>query len=56
MQNSLTIHTPGQSGHAFHPNYDNMIEPWRKIQYQPWTWEQTVVEANRKARLTLTPP
>ncbi|GET41105.1 putative penicillin amidase [Microseira wollei NIES-4236] len=56
LQNSLSIHTPGQSGHAFHPHYDNMIEPWRKIQYQPFIWEPSAVQASTEARLTLTPP
>ncbi|MFB2918021.1 penicillin acylase family protein [Aerosakkonema funiforme] len=55
LQNSLSIHPPGQSGHAFHPNYDNAIELWRKTQYYPMLWERSAVEANSKAHLTLTP-
>lgn len=56
LENSLSIHTPGQSGHAFHPHYDDTIEPWRKIQYHPMLWDENLVKATTEAHLTLTPP
>jgi penicillin amidase len=56
LQNSLSIHTTGQSGHAFHPHYDDMISPWQKIEYHAMRWERSAVEANTEAHLTLTPP
>jgi penicillin amidase len=56
LQNSLIIHTTGQSGHAFHPHYDDMIELWRKIQYHPMLWQQSTVQASTSTHLTLTPP
>lgn len=56
LQNSLSIHTTGQSGHAFHPHYDDMIEPWRKIQYHAMLWKRSAVGASTSAHLTLTPP
>jgi penicillin G amidase len=33
--NSLTIHTTGQSGHPFSPNYFDMNEDWRTVRYHP---------------------
>ncbi|MEA5623868.1 penicillin acylase family protein [Nostoc sp. UHCC 0251] len=35
LNNSVAIHTPGQSGHAFHTHYNDMVDPWRKIEYHP---------------------
>jgi penicillin amidase len=56
LQNSLSIHAPGQSGHTFHPHYDSMIGPWRKMQYHSMLWERKAVDADTSAHLTLTPP
>lgn len=56
LQNSLSIHTTGQSGHAFHPHYDDMIKPWQKMQYHSMLWKRKAVDANTSAHLTLTPP
>lgn len=55
LDNSLAIHTPGQSGHAFHQHYADMINPWRNIAYHPMLWEQKTVAAKAKATLRLTP-
>jgi len=52
---SLTIHTTGQSGHAFHPNYIDMADLWRTIQFHPMLWKRSVVEQNSKANLRLIP-
>jgi len=41
---SVSMHTTGQSGHAFHPHYNDMIDPWRNIEYHPMLWEKTNVE------------
>ena len=32
------IHTTGQSGHAYHDDYDNMIEPWTDGVQNPMPW------------------
>ncbi len=53
-ENSLSINSTGQSGHAFHGHYDDMIELWRKIDYHPMLWEREAVAAGGK-RLTLKP-
>jgi penicillin amidase len=55
FDNSLTIHTTGQSGHAYHPNYINMADAWRLIQYKPMRWSRASVEAAAVATLTLVP-
>jgi len=55
LDNSLAIHTPGQSGHAFHQHYINMVDPWRKIEYHPMLWEQKTIAAKTAATLKLTP-
>jgi penicillin amidase len=52
---SLTMHTTGQSGHPYNPHYDDMIDPWRNIEYHPMLWDETQVQAAAKDHLTLTP-
>ena len=52
---SVSMHTTGQSGHPFHPHYDDMIDPWRNIEYHPMLWERADVEADAEATLVLTP-
>jgi penicillin amidase len=53
--NSVSMHTTGQSGHPFHQHYDDMIDPWRNIQYHPMLWERAAVEAAAKDTLVLRP-
>ena len=52
---SLSVNTTGESGHAFHANYDDQIDLWRTIQYHPMLWDQPQVESASKAHLVLTP-
>ncbi|MBP5976819.1 penicillin acylase family protein [Brasilonema sp. CT11] len=54
LDNSVAIHTPGQSGHAFHTHYTDMIDPWRKIKYYPM-WQQKKITRNSAATLKLIP-
>lgn len=53
LDNSIAIHAPGQSGHAFHPHYTDMINPWRKLQYHPMLWSQQAVTAHTKGKWQL---
>jgi penicillin amidase len=53
--NSLSIHTTGQSGHAFHKHYADMVDPWRFIEYHPMLWTREQVEADAEALLILQP-
>ena len=55
LDNSLAIHTPGQSGHAFHQHYTDMIDPWRNIKYHPMLSEEKTVAAQAVATLKLIP-
>lgn len=55
FDNSQSIHTTGQSGHAFSEHYDNMIELWRSIEYHPMPFSREAVEAAAKNRLVLSP-
>ncbi|NIS82632.1 MAG: penicillin acylase family protein [Anaerolineales bacterium] len=55
LNSSLSIHTTGQSGHPFHPHYDDMIDLWRDIEYHPMLWARQDVVAAAEAHLTLTP-
>ncbi len=52
---SLSTNTTGESGHTFHPNYDNQIDMWRTIQYHPMLWDEQQVQAASKDHLVLTP-
>ncbi len=55
LRNSVTIHPTGQSGHAYHPNYIDMADPWRLIQYHPMYWDRASIEANADNHLRLLP-
>jgi penicillin G amidase len=52
---SVSLNTTGESGHAFHPNYDNQIDLWRTIQYHPMLWGREQVESAASDHLVLTP-
>ena len=52
---SVSMHTTGQSGHPFHRHYDDMIDPWRNLQYHPMLWSRTEVEAQAEGILLLVP-
>ncbi len=52
---SVSMHTTGQSGHPFHRHYDDMIDPWRNIQYHPMLWNRADVEAAAEGTLILEP-
>ena len=55
LSNSQTIHTTGQSGHAYHENYVDMTDLWRTIQYHPMLWEQEQVVSEAETHLQLIP-
>ena len=55
LNNSLTVHTTGQSGHAYHPHYDDMASLWANIKYYPMWWEQDSVITYAEGHLVLTP-
>jgi penicillin amidase len=55
LDGSTFIHTTGQSGHAFHENYDSMIEMWTDGEHAPMPWSKETVESLAVDRLTLVP-
>lgn len=55
LNNSLAIHTTGQSGHAFHPHYDDMAPLWAEVKYYPMWWERESVIKDSEGHLRLTP-
>ena len=55
FSSSVTIHTTGQSGHPYSKHYDDMIDLWRNIKYQPMLWTREQVENAASDRLILNP-
>ena len=55
FDNSLTMHTTGQSGHPFNAHYNDMIDSWRMIKYHPMLWSRESVEGAQKTVLMLGP-
>ncbi len=55
MQASWMMHTTGQSGHAYHPHYIDMADPWRLIEYHPMHWERAAIEVDAEGHLRLVP-
>jgi len=55
LTQSVTVHTTGQSGHPYSPHYDDMIDPWRNIEYYPMLWTRGQVESAAVERLVLEP-
>lgn len=52
---SLTVHTTGQSGHAYHPHYDDMAPLWANVEYYPMWWEQESIVNDAEGYLKLVP-
>jgi len=55
LSNSLTVHTTGQSGHAYDPHYDDMPLMWAAIQYYPMLWDPQSVLQQTEGHLQLVP-
>ncbi|MDH4209068.1 MAG: penicillin acylase family protein, partial [Anaerolineae bacterium] len=55
FDNSLSTHTTGQSGLAFHRHYDDMISLWRDVEYHPLLWSRGAIEGYREGLLLLEP-
>jgi len=55
LNNSVTVHTTGQSGHAYNKHYIDMADLWRNIQYYPMWWNQDSVIKDAEGHLVLTP-
>ena len=55
LRSSITVHTTGESGHAYNPHYIDMADLWRNIQYYPMLWNEQAIIANTEAHLQLLP-
>ena len=55
LDSSTFVHTTGQSGHAFHENYDSMIEMWVNGEHGAMPWTRDSVESIVKDTLTMVP-
>ena len=53
LDNSLSIHTTGQSGHPMSDHYNDMVEQWRMIEYNPMLFSGEDVESNASSTLIL---
>jgi penicillin amidase len=52
---STWIHLTGNSGHAFHPNYDDQLEPWSRGETMPFAVTERAVREAASEELVLTP-
>jgi penicillin G amidase len=55
LENSLFIHSTGQSGNVLSPLYRNMTGRWAEVRYLPMKMQRAAIEANKLGTLTLTP-
>jgi penicillin G amidase len=55
LNNSVTVHTTGQSGHAFNGHYDDMAPMWAGIKYYSMWWKQESVIQDSEGHLKLVP-
>ena len=55
LSNSLTVHTTGESGHAYDRHYADMVPFWANIKYYPMLWDQGSVQAQSEGHLRLLP-
>jgi penicillin amidase len=55
LNNSLTVHTTGQSGHAYHPHYIDMATLWADVAYYPMWWDQESIIDDAERHLILKP-
>lgn len=55
FNNSRAMHTTGQSGHPASDNYNDMIAPWRTVEYHDLRWGINQVRTDGTKRLDLQP-
>lgn len=55
LNNSLTVHTTGQSGHAYHPHYIDMAPFWADVSYYPMWWDYESIIDDAEGHLVLKP-
>ncbi len=55
LSNSVTVHTTGESGHAYNKHYDDMVPLWANIKYYPMLWDEQTVTQDPEGHLILKP-
>jgi penicillin amidase len=55
MNNALSAHAPGQSGHPASKHYDDLIKMWLRVGHHPMLYDRDAIEANAEGILTLLP-
>jgi penicillin amidase len=55
LNESRWIQLTGNSGHAFHPNYDDQLELWRTGQLLTFRFDRATIEKENRHVLTLKP-
>lgn len=55
VSNSFTVHTTGQSGHAFHKHYDDMAPLWASVEYYAMLWDEGKITSQAEGHLVLNP-
>jgi penicillin amidase len=55
LRNSLTVHTTGQSGHAYHPHYIDLAPLWQDGEYYPMLWNEQAIVSGAESHLRLLP-
>ncbi|NDJ85810.1 MAG: penicillin acylase family protein [Chloroflexi bacterium] len=55
FNHSRAMHTTGQSGHAASEHYDDMIVPWRTIEYHDVLWGVDTIRQQTNKHLDLRP-
>jgi penicillin amidase len=55
LNNSVTVHTTGQSGHAYSQHYDDMAPMWANVKYYSMWWEQGSAVKDSEGHLQLVP-
>ena len=55
LNNSVTVHTTGQSGHAYHPHYIDMAPIWANAEYYSMSWNQNQIMSEAEGHLVLIP-
>lgn len=55
LDRSLWINQSGNSGHAYHPNYDDQLPLWATNRLLPFVFSRPAVEAATEHRLELVP-
>jgi penicillin amidase len=53
LNNSLTVFTTGESGHAYHRHYDDMSVMWANIEYYSMLWDEQTITSQAEGHLAL---